>query len=116
MIGSSRGRSHSKGASLEVTLDTGPHGYNRYTDGCRCEVCREAKAGYMRRRRAAGRLAAQLHAVCERRPGRYVAPIKRHGTRYGYEEMGCRCDLCSAARAESDRRTYLAAITKRRVP
>lgn len=95
---------------------TGPHGYNRYTYGCRCEVCRKAKADYMRARRATARLIAQEHTRSAtgrrgangntRTPGayRYVAPVKTHGTRAAYEEHGCRCFECTDARVQSDMR------------
>ena len=92
------------------------HGYVAYTRGCRCDVCRAAKADYMRERRAAGRANARLHTVSAtgRRgqhynawlPGatRYIAPLERHGTRAGYEEHGCRCVACTTARSLSDAR------------
>lgn len=92
------------------------HGYGAYTTGCRCEVCRKAKADYMRDRRAAGRTVAQRYTVgsngqrptrgTAREPGavRYIAPVERHGTRYAYEERGCRCFPCTDVRMESDRR------------
>lgn len=87
------------------------HGYNLYTHGCRCEVCRRAKADYMRDRRAEARKVAQKYT--DPRPaanvwadgaGRYLATITRHGTRFGYEEKGCRCADCTAARTSSDAR------------
>ena len=93
------------------------HGYNAYANGCRCEVCRAAKADYMRERRAAARKAAQKHTRSStgrrgakgnaRMPGatRYVAPIASHGTRFGYEEHGCRCFDCTDTRALADRAT-----------
>lgn len=93
------------------------HGtYTRYSHGCRCEPCRGTKAAYMRQRRAAGRALAAVHTRSStgRRSNnrtawaagasRYVASGITHGTRYGYEERGCRCLDCTAARAESDRR------------
>lgn len=92
------------------------HGYVAYTKGCRCGVCRSAKAEYMRERRAAARVSAHANTLSStgkrgsrhniREVGAYrnVAPIKRHGTRYGYEEAGCRCYECTDARTESDRK------------
>ncbi len=87
----------------EATLST--HGYGPYSKGCRCEVCRRAKADYMRDRRAAARA----------KPQGKVAGIL-HGSRAGYEEHGCRCTLCVRTRstygasgrrhAESPRRRY----------
>lgn len=92
------------------------HGYNGYASGCRCEECRAAKADYMRARRARARALAQTYTVSSTgdrpngttatAPGatRNFAHIEHHGTRYGYEEAGCRCNLCTAARTSSDRK------------
>lgn len=92
------------------------HGYIAYTHGCRCEVCRKAKADYMRERRAAARALAQKYTqTADGTPGnpwnafangsvRFLAPIKTHGTRAGYEEHGCRCRECTSARTRSDQR------------
>jgi hypothetical protein len=63
------------------------HGYNRYSNGCRCETCRAAKAAYIGERRRA--------ATARAAPGRVVPGIK-HGTRRGYKELGCRCEPCTA--------------------
>lgn len=65
------------------------HGYNAYTRGCRCPICRRGKTDYMRRRRAVAFLETRL-----------VVPGIKHG-RCGYEEHGCRCDVCVAARRAS---------------
>lgn len=75
-----------------VHQDTG-HGYHRYassTDPCRCPVCRQGKADYMRERRAHARKVAQA--------GIKVIGIL-HGSRAGYEEHGCRCALCMRTRS-----------------
>ena len=82
------------------------HGYTAYTRGCRCDECRQAKADYMRGRRAMARYKAQKHTDGRPGPGvaRYLAPKATHGTRAGYDEHGCRCEPCTAARRESDRR------------
>lgn len=70
-----------------------PHGYNRYTHGCRCEECRAAKATYMRDKRARARAVGQ----------RVVEGIK-HGTA-GYKDHLCRCETCLGAKtAEWERR------------
>ena len=87
------------------------HGYGAYSTGCRCEVCRSAKAAYMRERRAAGRDAARAATdaatwsgprgaravAAETGARRYVSPVAQHGTRAGYEECGCRCFDCTDA-------------------
>lgn len=73
------------------------HGYGAYTRGCRCDVCRDAKADYMRERRAGARRAAHDHGPF------HTATGITHGTRHGYEEHGCRCLPCTDARVESDR-------------
>ena len=65
------------------------HGYTSYCDGCRCEVCRKAKAGYTRQRRRNALLNTDPDPV----------PGITHG-RFGYEERGCRCDVCVGARRE----------------
>jgi len=75
-----------------------PHGYGGYSRGCRCDICREAKATYMRARRKVTTPAQAPLGT------RFVAPLTRHGTRYGYEEKGCRCFACTTAHANSDSR------------
>lgn len=74
------------------------HGYGPYTHGCRCGICRAAKAEYTRQRRAAGRALAQQHGTAQSPNGRHFVPGITHG-RFGYEERGCRCLDCCAARA-----------------
>lgn len=90
------------------------HGYSTYTDGCRCDVCRAAKADYVRERRRAGR--AYAHALSRTATGnrgnrynivavgaeRALVDGITHG-RYGYEERGCRCLVCTAAHSQSYR-------------
>lgn len=78
---------------------TADHGYVPYTKGCWCEVCRQAKADYMRARRNRARGRARL--VDDPNSYHYVPDIA-HG-RTGYEEHGCRCPECLAARAEQSR-------------
>ena len=84
------------------------HNYSAYTHGCRCDSCKKAKADYMRTRRAEARVKAMKHSESAPRgtlgKWRYVAPIERHGTRFGYEEHGCRCEDCTEARSTSDKR------------
>lgn len=92
------------------------HGYGPYTSGCRCDVCRRAKADYMWKRRAQARSVAQKYTSTASggragrwdafAPGstRHVASGVSHGTRYAYEERGCRCRECTTARTVSDRR------------
>ena len=64
-----------------------PHGYGGYTNGCRCEVCREAKREYERAIRARRRESGEIS----------------HGKRVGYDS-GCRCDDCRLARKIAYRR------------
>jgi len=68
------------------------HGYVAYTHGCRCDICREAKATYQRERRRA------LKA------GGSVPPTAQHGLRTTYVEYGCRCSHCRRAEAAAHRR------------
>jgi hypothetical protein len=64
------------------------HGYVPYTHGCRCQVCKDAKAAYQRDLRADATRNAQ--------PG-VMAAGGKHGTRAAYKDRGCRCDQCTAA-------------------
>jgi hypothetical protein len=74
------------------------HGFTRYGYGCRCEVCRAAKAAYMRKRRAAAR---ERRVAAEAASGsRYVAPGISHGLS-GYQDHGCRCFVCRLSNADS---------------
>ena len=86
--------------SEDVTNGThGPHGYSRYSLGCRCAVCKGAKAAYMRTKRqtaAARRLLAED-------PTTFVAKGITHGTYAGYADAACRCALCLTAKAERGR-------------
>lgn len=70
-------------------LERFDHGYKRYSSNqnpCRCEVCRTAKAAYMReKRKAAGAEKSQV-----------VKGI-RHGTAHGYKDNKCKCDPCKQA-------------------
>jgi hypothetical protein len=75
---------------------TARHGYGPYTRGCRCGVCRQAKADYSRRRRAAAKETAE--------PGVTAAGGFTHGTRHGYDEHGCRCGPCTEAQRAAWRR------------
>lgn len=78
------------------------HGYNRYAYGCRCDVCRAAKAAYMRDKRAQ---AAEIRrAALADGAARYEATGTEHG-RSGYQNHGCRCPVCfRAAKAAGIRR------------
>lgn len=85
------------------------HGYGAYTNGCRCEVCRAAKADYMRERRAAAHVLAQRYTETHgsrRGPGavRFVASNVIHGSRYAYIEHGCRCFDCTDANTAAGRK------------
>ena len=64
------------------------HGYGAYTHGCRCEVCLQAKAAYIRGAREAAKAKAVPGVAVEGAP---------HGTRSGWELHGCRCDDCKKA-------------------
>lgn len=75
------------------------HGYGGYTRGCRCDNCRTAKADYVRQRRDAARALANRIGNGVSTSGRHYVSGITHG-RYGYEERGCRCDICLEARAE----------------
>jgi len=83
---------------MKVRRPGDKHGYGNYTLGCRCAVCREAKAAYMRERRAEARRLARQHTSGRAgEPGsfRHVADVTRHGTNYAYYERGCRCRPCT---------------------
>lgn len=76
---------------------TTEHGYSRYVQGCRCDICRTASATYQREARAcakARRDAAQANGE------RYVATGIKHGL-YGYQRHYCRCFACRLAKAQS---------------
>lgn len=87
-----------------------PHGYGRYSRGCRCDICKAAKAEYMRRKRRRATATARIHTIgsdgttgsqitraTALQPGaiRYIAFGVTHGTRSAYEERGCRCPACT---------------------
>lgn len=76
------------------------HGYSGYTNGCRCEVCREAKAAYIRGKR---RRAALRRVLAERWGLFYVAQGIAHGIA-GYQDHQCRCEVCRLAKAEATER------------
>jgi hypothetical protein len=79
------------------------HGYIRYTKGCRCGVCREAKAAYMREKRA-DLARARKHINSRPNHGRNFVDGITHGYA-GYQDYSCRCEVCKAAKvAEDDRR------------
>ena len=77
----------------------GSHGYNLYTHGCRCAVCKRAKAEYIRQRRSAARTLANRFTDAS---GSHYVPDVSHG-RFGYEERGCRCIECRSAMAAEQR-------------
>lgn len=72
------------------------HGYGRYTTGCRCDVCREAKATYMRAKRSAWRTKRQTAEADGQ--GRHFVPGITHGVS-GYQDHGCRCWTCRVAKS-----------------
>jgi hypothetical protein len=75
-------------ANLATT--TMPHGYGRYTIGCRCDTCTAAKRQYV----------ADLRA---RRLGEPVPAHVQHGKRTTYEHWGCRCAACVQAKRDAAR-------------
>lgn len=77
------------------------HGYSSYAKGCRCQVCTDAKADYMRRRRNKCRRRRDLVNTTGSGGRNYVDGIT-HGYS-GYQNHVCRCDECRAGRAEWDR-------------
>jgi hypothetical protein len=82
------------------------HGYGAYSNGCRCEICREAKAAYMRKLRdRRHRLRRYVQGLPD--AGRYVVDGITHGYA-GYQEFSCRCRICRAATAERHRRARAA--------
>lgn len=58
------------------------HGYVAYSNGCRCKVCREAKAAYLREKRAD---AGRRRRLVESGGGRYLATGITHGYN-GYQD------------------------------
>lgn len=90
------------------------HGYSPYTHGCRCQVCRDAKADYQRARRRTAletaRAATDTSCRGADRTGkvRHIVPTAKHGSAASYVELGCRCwdctDAISAKRAAESRR------------
>jgi bacterioferritin-associated ferredoxin len=86
-----------------VTAAAAEHGYPRYARGCRCPVCREAKAAYMRDKRA------QAAEARQEAPGEFVAPGITHGGIAGYKDSGCRCGPCRRAAKQASVRDKRAA-------
>lgn len=82
---------------MRVNVST--HGYGGYTNGCRCDACRAGKRLYMRdkRHRASQRRIQAGHL-------RFIAEGITHGTYAGYADAQCRCLLCTAAKADRDRK------------
>lgn len=77
------------------------HGYTGYaTNGCRCDVCRKAKAEYMRAKRSE---ASRRRELVEAGGGRYLAEVPRHGLA-GYRDAHCRCETCRAAASSAWKR------------
>jgi hypothetical protein len=79
------------------------HGYGPYTRGCRCDVCRAAKAEYMRARRVTGQ--AKRAAAESDGWGRHFVPDITHGIG-GYDNFSCRCSICCSAKRAAGRRQY----------
>src|SRR5258708_18328277 len=81
-----------------VTCKIFTHGYGGYSHGCSCEICLKAKRDYIAARRSIARQAADVAGA--------EAWTGRHGTRFAYEERGCRCEACAATQLERHRRDY----------
>jgi hypothetical protein len=77
--------------------DADLHDYARYSQGCRCEECRAAKACYARTRRAA---AADLRRKAAAAGQVYIAAGITHGYS-GYRDASCRCLVCCRAKKAS---------------
>lgn len=76
----------------------------RYAQGCRCEPCRKGNSIYQR----------EFREALKERPREEVP----HGTRGGYTNWGCRCELCSQVSAEENRpavKKYYAKIRAARI-
>ena len=89
--------------AMRVKNTRAPHGYYRYTAGCRCKVCREAKAAYIREKRAAARARGEVGAS----RGAHFVPGIKHGI-YGYQEQMCRCEVCVETARAVKRRQWAA--------
>lgn len=92
--GSGPGGDSGTGPGRTMTTE---HGYNAYASGCRCEVCRDAKAAYMREARA--RRWRTLRLVRTHGTGRNFVDGITHGYS-GYQNYACRCAICTAASSE----------------
>ncbi len=66
------------------------HGASQYSNGCRCEVCRDGH----RIRQQTLREAARWKTI----------PESVHGTTHGYGYWDCRCDRCCAAKQAANQR------------
>lgn len=80
---------------MSATKTSIPHGrYTRYTKcGCRCGPCTAAQREFMRKWRRRN----------DKRPELEVP----HGVN-GYENYGCRCDVCEEAKCRKAAAWYLA--------
>ena len=77
------------------------HGtYSAYNSGCKCPLCKEAKREYGRRYRAAN--TARIKACIE--AGEPLPSNIPHGTAGGYTNFACRCEDCTRAQREADRK------------
>lgn len=85
---------------MGARYDVKTHGYAAYSNGCRCEVCRAAKAERTREYRAQARKALRL--VNAKGTGRNFVPGITHGYN-GYQNHACRCMVCTHERSRYDR-------------
>jgi hypothetical protein len=81
-----------------VRTDVHEPSHSLYTNGCRCQPCREAHRQWCRQIRAD-------------RAGKLPADDPRHGTRVAWDHWGCRCDRCTSTHRRLHRDYYVRATS-----
>jgi hypothetical protein len=84
------------------------HGtYSAYSrrNGCRCDLCRAAKAAYVRQSR---KVAGMARVRAELAGKTYIRSGIAHGLS-GYQNHACRCRVCVTVKADYDKRRKAAA-------